>query len=229
MQKYKGLPDDAPYNLGTGRTHCSGSCHVATGIDVDGLPSQILGLHDHPDRRPNLVGSPQAAEWEMIRRLALRVLDHVGGDERRRDRIRGDPIRPQIRGVVVHQAFEAGLRCRIRGRNHAACARRAGRHENQTAAAFLQVRYGSLRDEKCGEQIGSQRPVEGQTIQLFKGNLLCNARVIDNAVEPAELIDSGGDEPSGLLAIANIGLDRQCLPPGIDDCPDKPRPLPPAL
>jgi hypothetical protein len=31
-----------------------------------------------------------AAEWEMIRRLALRVLDHVGGDERRRDRIRGD-------------------------------------------------------------------------------------------------------------------------------------------
>src|SRR4051794_14920425 len=189
---------------------------------VDHLAGDERGLVAGEERHHggDVLGVADAAHGDLLRDGRLEVLEgdahprgggcgHVRGDEARRDRVRGDPERPQLDGQGLREALQARLGGRVV--HLTAVAERRGAGEVDDAAPVV---LGHEPLDLAGHQEGPAQ-VDGQHgVPVVVGHLeehvvADDPGVVDQhrgAAEPVgDALHGGGD----LLAVGDVDTDGE--------------------
>src|SRR5918997_6509283 len=200
-----------------------GRLHVQAAVDAPDLTGDVAGgvrgeeVHDPGDLLRLAQPADRDLGLEALEHLLRHALEHLGGGVARRHGVDRDAQPVGLAGALhlhrglpgqrLRQAQQPGLGRGVVGLPDAAhLADDRGDHHDPPAAALEHVPERGLRQVEGARQVDFDDPAPVVVGHLQHGAVDGDARVVDQDVEPAVLLDDLGDGAPAVVGVRDVAL-----------------------
>src|SRR5215207_6119728 len=195
--------------------------HVDATVHVEGGAGHVFVLDAKADGLGDVLGLAEAAHGDRLEDLLLHLLgyraDHVRLYKARANGVDGDTVPREFQRGRLGVPEQAGLSCRVVGLAQVSRFADEGAHVDDRAVLLLyHVRQHRVHSVEATIQVQLHDLVPALHVELVQRGVGVYAGVVDQYINPAELLYRLVYELLRVLGVRDVSLDRHRFSPASD-------------